>query len=454
MNEPQAIAPREVEENKTLPYWALVIVVAAGMLLGGGGVRFPMYEMLIQLCAIAALVIGLLNIQSEESRNIRFPAFLLLAGGAIALIQIIPLPPGVWQMLPGRETLSELAELTGRADDWRALSLHPELTVQSAISLLVPLAILVCFSCLSELQRENVLFLIVILVAINILVSFAQVISGGTSFYLYSTTHEGLPIGLFANRNHTAQAMLICMFLLLGLILPREKGEGLSANRIMVIIGISLVLAFAIVATNSRTVSLLLLPALLFIGWQLVFHSASLKSRVIMLAGGIAVVAAAIAVFFSGRFGAVNDLVDRFYAMEDHRFEFWPTAIETMCKYMPLGSGLGTFDIAFREHEPLSDVGTHFVNNAHNDFIEIAIETGILGPVLIVAFIVWLVLRVARLPKRQPVALCAAAAVAGVLLHSIVDYPIRTYAVLVPITILVAVLAHSRRGSAPVKREA
>jgi O-antigen ligase len=71
------------------------------------------------------------------------------------------------------------------------------------------------------------------------------------------------------------------------------------------------------------------------------------------------------------------------------------------------------------------------MNHAHNDWLELLLETGIAGVLLAAAFLGWWGLRVRavwRAEERDPFAQAAVIASAAMLLHSIVDYPLRTAA--------------------------
>ncbi len=438
---------KETEFAQRNVYFALVVLVSASLLIGGGGVRFPIFEMLIQLIALSVVFLSAISINSDQWQAIRFPACLLLTATVLALLQLLPLPPNLWINLPGRETYVEIASEIGRAAEWRPLSLDPELTLRSALSIIVPISVLMGCACINRMQRENLLYLVLAMSLVHMLVALAQAGSGGESFYLFSTSHEGLPIGLFANRNHTAQLFLMCIFVTAAVTLTRQNNARPEPVRLMGSGGLMLLFAFAIIATNSRTVSLLLIAAALLVGAQLLWQSLSGKRGFFVGSIIVASLIGSVTAIFLGEFATTSTLLERFNSIEDHRFEFWPTAIDTMVAFFPFGSGFGTFDISFRANEPLETVGTHFVNAAHNDFIELAIETGIFGPLLLFLGISWVAVRLARGGWRNPMARNGAFALLCLLLHSLTDYPIRTYGILVTATLMAAVLAHEAKPS-------
>ena len=58
---------------------------------------------------------------------------------------------------------------------------------------------------------------------------------------------------------------------------------------------------------------------------------------------------------------------------------------------MPLGAGLGTFVPVYAMFEKPEKLSLFYVNRAHNDVLELWLETGVLGLILMVLFAIWLV---------------------------------------------------------------
>ena len=106
--------------------------------------------------------------------------------------------------------------------------------------------------------------------------------------------------------------------------------------------------------------------------------------------------------------------------------------------YAPVGSGLGSFVPVFQlfERPEVFTVLQQYVNHAHNDYIELFIETGLMGAAALLVFLAWFAtaaVRSALWPSGRDADLprVAAVIVALLLVHSIVDYPLRTAAMAV-----------------------
>jgi O-antigen ligase len=91
-----------------------------------------------------------------------------------------------------------------------------------------------------------------------------------------------------------------------------------------------------------------------------------------------------------------------------------------------LGFGLGTFSVAYPEYRSFST--TFFVNEAHNDYIQILVETGAIG----FALLIWLLVAFYRGAAKKlrgwettangALALAAIVGCTGLLVHSFLDF--------------------------------
>ena len=118
-----------------------------------------------------------------------------------------------------------------------------------------------------------------------------------------------------------------------------------------------------------------------------------------------------------------------------------------------LGGGLGSFEPLFKVYEDPETVGLLFANHAHNEYLQWAIETGLVGMSLLVVFLGWLMrqlFRVWRSSGDRTVRLrrAAATAISISLLHSFVDYPLRSPSILFFASVCVVLLILPQRQAA------
>jgi O-antigen ligase len=126
--------------------------------------------------------------------------------------------------------------------------------------------------------------------------------------------------------------------------------------------------------------------------------------------------------------------------MEDARVPFAHNTIAAAKAYMPFGSGVGTFVSVYPGFEPAHDsISNVYANRAHNDLLEIWLEGGVTSILLLTVFLLWFSLRAKNIWWRIPgemraidVLLMRAATIAIplIIVHSLVDYPLRTGAMM------------------------
>jgi O-antigen ligase len=124
--------------------------------------------------------------------------------------------------------------------------------------------------------------------------------------------------------------------------------------------------------------------------------------------------------------------------LDDLRLQFARTTIEAAWAYMPFGAGMGTFVPVYGMFEKPQDLFAHaYINHAHDDILELWLETGIFGIALMAAFVAWFVSRAAKIWRLasaganefdRSLARAATIAVALIVVHSFLDYPLRTAA--------------------------
>jgi O-antigen ligase len=118
----------------------------------------------------------------------------------------------------------------------------------------------------------------------------------------------------------------------------------------------------------------------------------------------------------------------------DTRMTTLPVTVAMMRDLFPVGSGFGSFEVMYRIVEPSELLSLRYLNHVHNDYVELAIEAGLPGLVILGVAMVWYLAMLARSLRKhafaQPFERRLAQAAAGVvlvaLLASITDYPART----------------------------
>lgn len=369
----------------------------------------------------------------SASNNVRDITYILGAAIVLALLQIVPLPPEIWQALPGRELFGQAATLAGQPQPWRPLSIVPGATVNAAASLIVPATTLVLVTMLSSRERAWLPGLMLGLVVASTLVGFMQ-FSGLALHNPLVNNLSGQVSGMFANRNHFA--IFIACGCLLAPVWAFLDGRR-PGWRGPLALGFVLLFVMTILASGSRAG---LLVGILGLGLGLAMVQKGLRKALshypkwafpVLLLSLIGMMAIAVLLSITADRAVSIQRMFGSDSVQDMRSRGLPTVLAMIWAYFPVGSGLGGFDPVFRIHEPFSLLKPTYFNRAHNDWLEITLDTGLPGLMLLLYATVWWVLTTIRawragwgthhaLPKL------GSAVILLIMIASAFDYPART----------------------------
>ncbi len=410
------------------------------LLIGGATREAVIAPDIVGLLALPLLGWALWRLRDRAPERSERLAFAILAGCfLVGLIQLIPLPASLWTALPGRAPIVADLATAGLSPGWAPISLKPQATVSALLTVIPAAALFLSTRTLDHPGRRRLVLLILGIAVASAVVGGLQVVGGPDSpLRFYAVTNPEPAVGFFANRNHLA-ALFVC-------VVPFATLEALEAAsrrpagwvRIALMLALILLAAAGVAMTQSRAGALLLGVALLG-GVAMAWRAGLAKGNGrLILAGGvmlIALAAVAAPLIFAGTF-------DRFEGgfTGDLRLKAAQVAAGAAWTYAPFGSGLGSFVPIYMMHETPASMQNTYVNHAHNDWLELLLEAGLLAVAVMLAFLFWfgrLALRAWRRqgpsdgPRGDGVGVRAASLVIGLLLaHSLVDYPLRSPAMM------------------------
>lgn len=419
-------------------YLVAALIVATALL--GGSSRPDAGTLLLLRPIVVAILGGVLLIAGGEDRAIsRAPRIFLTLLAATIAVQLIPLPPQWWLSLPGHGQLAPSISLAGPAAGWRPISLYPDLTLNALIALLPAAVVVLGYARLTRTQRLSLLPWLVGIAALSAMLGLVQILGGGNSpAYLYRPTSLGLPVGLFANRNHQAVflALALAPLSVWGL---RSRGKIALPIRIAMVVGGILLSLPVIILTGSRSGLIMTFGVLLLLPWIL---RVSLKRRLgntrsqIVTYAALAVVVLVVAVIgymvSNDQATSISRLLDTNELRAEKRILAAPVMIHMLKDFFPVGIGYGAFEPLFRAYEPDALLTPTYFNRAHNDVLELAMSGGLLTIAVMVVFAGWFVQRCIALFRNNERGLPAiyarlsAVLILGLILASITDYPVRT----------------------------
>jgi len=243
----------------------------------------------------------------------------------------------------------------------------------------------------------------------------------GKLYWFREMRFGGIPFGPYVNRNHFAGfAELVIPTALVPLVLGKVRRERRFA---VVVFALLPIVALFLAASRGGIVSfaaeigvLTLLLALRRAGGRHV------------LAGGVVLLLAFMLVSWLG----VRQILERFSSMQSlevtggkrasMRHDSW----RIFRDHPWTGTGLGTLPIIFPAYESLYDA--KFVNHAHNDYLEMLADTGLVGALCCASFLGLLFfsslrhLLVSDKSFAAALHLSGLVACCGFLVHSLVDF--------------------------------
>ena len=372
---------------------------------------------------------------------------------AFSVVQLVPLPPGVVKVLSPRAAAIYLGLVRDGLAGWEARAYWP--LSLSPLRSAGELALIACYGIFGYLvlktvrTRRRVEAFVLVVIASAVFQAFygmAETFSGSERIFGYQKRYNiGSVTGTYVNRNHFAGLMEMAFPLSLGYLLARaryflmEKGLAWRQRflwfsqeslQLSLLFGLATVLiGAALVFSKSRSGVMILLvtvvlAAAAFGGWRELSEQADERRRA---RGVVRLVAAALVA--TALWLGVGPVIDRFGEMDitkEMRRTFIANTARMTGDFLWAGAGKGTYVNVYPMYKKVDDGYT--LSYAHNDYLEITAENGLVGGGCLIAAGVWLfVVLAARWRRRRNnfakgVGLGALLGVLALLLHGFTDF--------------------------------
>lgn len=438
--------------------WLLPVAILVAMLFGGAS-RADVLSLLLLRPLSALLFVYAIFVHGRTAFH-RSPTLVIFAFCVFALVALhaVPLPPGVWSSLPGREVAVDVYRVAGMSLPWLPLSMSPAGAWNALFSLLLPFGVLILALAANGREQIRALRVALVMGLISGGIGLLQILGPPHgALYFYNITNDGSAVGLFANRNHQA-VLLASLFPLLAMhVSLSDNSRGRLQLHWVVSIAAAALVVPLILVIGSRNGLLLGVIGLVLALWVLdrkVSRSTPKQSTRFVRYAPLAVIGSLLLLSLTtvllSRGEAFQRLVD-LDASEDLRVLALPTIWQITRDVFPWGIGFGSFDEVYRIYEPTALLSPNYLNRAHNDWLEL-VMTGGLPAILLalwgtVMFLLAL-LRVVRARIGAPsarstvvAARCAAVVLLLLAIGSVVEYPARTPSLAVLGVLCIATLA-------------
>ncbi len=321
-----------------------------------------------------------------------------------------------------------------------SISISPYATRIAVVQLIAQFvffaAALVYFDGARRMKRLTVVF--VVFAAAMAFFGILQWLANPQGIYGWRATPQAIPFASFVNQHHFAALMEMSIGMTLGLLL----GNATKKDKRLLLLIAFVLMAIAVVLTGSRGGLLSLFVVIIFAATFGIVSADRIGNdgsppvipRKYVFAGGalgFALVLVGMVVFLGGDASLMRGIgVTEQADFSSGRFHFWSVAVRVFLDHPILGAGLDSFATAFPAYDSWN--GTFRVEQAHNDYLQILADAGLLGFACVAAFIYLLFKRSFAIINsetdgmRRSIAVGALAGAAGILVHSIFDFPLRT----------------------------
>ncbi|MEZ5353417.1 MAG: O-antigen ligase family protein [Bryobacteraceae bacterium] len=302
---------------------------------------------------------------------------------ALSALQLLPLPLAILELLSPLRAEAVAAAVQFGGSPMSSLSVAPESTLNFLLLSVILCAVFCTTRSLAACAGRDpwrLLAPLVVLALAEGLLGLSQAQPGA---------FEAGVAGSFVNRNHYA-AFLCCIP---PLVLARLFGHCAAAHGRGVSIGVlaaaCLLIGAAALHSMSRTGLVALAVSAVWMAGLLVPRRAIAIPSLLVTPIGFALL-------------APPELVSRLLSGDTAgRLDFWRETLRLIHHYPLSGCGLGAFELAiypWRESAPAL-----LLDYAHNDFLQLAAETGVLGlPVILCGVVLIVRLSIRRVPAAVP----------------------------------------------------
>lgn len=371
---------------------------------------------------VAVIVVVLWAIDAFSSGVLRFSKSFLQIPLLAAFLY------GIFQVIP----FGSLAETAGVVGISRTISLDPFWTQVAALHFLAIFIFLAAFlSFIDSAKRlQKMVSLITVFGFVFAFFAILQIFLSPHKIYGIYEVPYAVPFGSFVNRHDFAAYMEMTIAVPLGLMFV---GAVQKDKRLLYITAIGL-MGIALLLSGSRGGLISLLAEIFFL---VILTTKTKSSGQFGLKIGLAVLLVATIILGAILIGGETSLTrfaetansDDFSA---NRLHIWDVTLSIIKNNLPFGAGFGAFGVAYTPYDALNGSGR--VEQAHNDYLQVLADAGIVGLVIGGFFIYqlfrtgWQNIQTSN-SFRRGVVVGALAGCFAILVHSLFDFVLHITAV-------------------------
>lgn len=337
---------------------------------------------------------------------------LLLSPLWLGLLYLVPIPTEHWRSLAGRNFYySALQSMQMPMSDTFSLSLMPDATWASALAGVPVVAVFLAAMVLPLKNLKPLLMLLLMVATVQVIFSVLQLALGQDSYFYFDIKHATAIIGSFANRNHLANFLVMCLPICAFILYDHSKSsrsrnsrssqESHTQIRQVFLVFVSFSFLLILLSTQSRGG---LISGFIALSLSTCIYLLTLRNKVSRMRRfmyfAIAIAFVGFAMLATGIEGIQSRLGERLLTDAEARNMISQAALLAASNFWPWGSGLGSFEAVFPRFQPALNLGQgSYIEYAHNDYAQIIMELGVFGIILMAIFAVLLLVQIYKFTR-------------------------------------------------------
>jgi len=398
-------------------FYYLGSVILLTLVIGGGVSQFLLTDHLIEIALIPAIFVGFGGL--FNSQILTFVRLFSISSVLFIGLQFIPIDSDNW---PSQNITSAI--------QLQLFSPVPGKSLESGLFFIMLLGFGLHVMQLKPESQTRLLDFVFAGVGINVILVLLQ-LSYPNGFGTYGVLPYAISVGVFQNENHLS-ALFVAV---IPLMTARLIG---GSNRNYFYYPLLLILVVVLYAVGSRAGMFMATTAAIFSVFWFKFGHRLIGKKIVWL--GALLPALLGFVWILGGFES--------YFQED-RWLMVQNTWSAIKDHWMFGSGLGSFETTYPLYESTEQIGLLYTHHAHNDILELLLETGLPGLFLSGGMLVMILRNFDRSLFTQ----ACIFSIVTIILHSTLDYPLRTMAVGMIFSYLLALILTKKRKKVKVRKK-
>jgi len=370
------------DEHNILVYRLLLLMLICAPLLWG--LSKPITILSIELLCLPMIWV-LVQKRGVLLNQYAQLVWLMLILIGLFLLQLMPVPLDIWKAIMGREAFDEVFNFLpdDYANRWRAISLVPEATEKALLYLLPVVTVFFATLLLDKILITRLIWLAFTVAVFQSVLGLVQY--GGGIQLVENVLYTGSARGTYLNRDHLAGFLVMVFPVVLAFMASmlgyrvqyntshRRRWQYLATlegNQSLIYAVAAILIILCLIFTRSRAGIALVMIGLLISLFAFSFRLG--RNNNYGVYGSVIAIIIVLAVEIG-----LAPVLDRFSVdpMQDLRWEIYSITMRIIGDYFPVGSGMGTFSSIYVGYQLPNLDG--FINHAHNDYLQWALEGGL-----------------------------------------------------------------------------